>query len=134
MRSDCSSICEWYAMKYINLVFRWLNMTVHNFDKNLRFRSNMIIFNKSQSTTFKRFNKVILHCSANYLTLFDIKMTRLKNLQMINMKMSKSSIAKSDKISIKFIVMIWKDIDEIKISWRKSYDWCFRIWKIKHFE
>ena len=127
MRSNYLSICEWYAMKYINLIFKRLNMTVHNFNKNLRFRLNMIIFDKFQSTTFKRFSKIISHCSTNYLTLFDIKMMRLKNLQMIDIKMSKSSIAKSDKVNIKFIVMIWNDIDEVKIDWRKSYDWCFRI-------
>ena len=93
-------------MKYISLTFKRLKMAVHNFDKNLRSRLNIIIFDRFQSATFKRFNKIFLQFSADYLILSNIKKTRLKNLQVIDIKILKLSIAKSDKINMKFIIIM----------------------------
>ena len=49
-------------------------------------------------------------------------MTRLKNLQIIDMNILKLLIAKSNKVNIKFIIIMWNDTNKIKISWKELYN------------
>ena len=132
--SNKSFVCEWYATKYINFIFKRKNIVVHISNKNFRSRSKMIVFDKFQSIKFNWLNNACFHCVANYVIFSNINMMRFVYLQFIDIMQFQFSSKNENKIKMKSIVIIWNDIDEIKMNCNESYDKCRRVWYIWHFE
>ena len=120
-------VWEWYAIEYINAIFKRMNITVHMFEKNFRSRSKIIVFDKSQSIKFKWSNKTCFHWTTIHVIWFEINIIRLKCLQLQNMTQSKKFFNEIDNVNMKSIVMIWKKIVEISIDCKNSYDLWRRV-------
>ena len=92
-------------MKYNNKISNFLNIAIYSSKRNFRFLSLIIVLKKFQSTTFSRFKKAFFYLLTNYVDLLIIKVTRLKNLQNIDITILKLLI-NINNVNIKFIVII----------------------------
>ncbi len=94
-------------------------------DRNFRFLSDMIIFEISQFCRCDFFNKWIVEFFVIYVNFSEYNIIRFVNLSVID-KTQSISFFVFDSSSTKFIVIIWKRIEEKCMSWKFSHN----LWRL----
>ncbi len=113
--------------------FNFVKSVRHKSNRNFLSLSNMITFEIFQSRRCDSFNKWIAQFLTVYVNFSEINMTRFVNLSIIDKTQSISSLI-FDKLRTKFMMRMWKDIDEECMSWRFLHDLWRLIWICKHWE
>jgi len=80
----------------------------------------MIALNKSQFSSAKQFNNVIVQSFTVIMSQSDIRVIALLNLSVINIIVLYLSDFDNDKIRIKLIVNIWKEQEDVIIDCKTS--------------
>ena len=122
--SDCLSNCRWYAVLIRSLVLRLSKMIFHISERNLESQSKIIIIRISQSVKLR--SRTLTHWVTEYVS-FSVKIvTCLLNLQVMLRAQLYSSFNKS-RVRIKSMVIVWKKISEVLISFSDLFDRCHLI-------
>ena len=111
-----------------------MNIVCHISKKNFRFLFDIMTLKIFQFAMFNQSINVKLHCDVDQIILSNMKITRLLNLHIIDIAILYSLTKIIDNVMIKSIMIVWKSTNDFSIDWNESYDWCFLIWYIKHFE
>jgi len=80
----------------------------------------MIALNKSQFSSTKQFNNVIVQSFTVIMSQSDIRVIALLNLSVINIIVLYLSDFDNDKIRIKLIVNVWKEQEDVIIDCKTS--------------
>lgn len=89
VRSDCPSVCGWYAVKYSRLTPSLKKRLRQSSNKNLRFRSEMITLKSSQSAMSSLCNRASAHFIADHVIFPDTIVTRFENLSVTDFMQSR---------------------------------------------
>ena len=92
-------------MEYKSLIYSRSNSVVYNSDRNLGSRSDRMTFGRPQSPSSSRSSIAIAYSRAFYIVLPGARVTRLLNLQVTDMTLSKPS-TDSGSASTKLIIMV----------------------------
>ena len=119
--SNWSFVWKWYVVTNKKHTSKKRNISIQKSNMNFRSRSKIIVFDTFQSTIFNRFNKFFFHWIVDQIIFFMTTIFRLLNLHVTNMTTSKSS-RNLNKIKMKSIINVWKNINDVNIDCKTSYD------------
>ena len=106
------------------MIFNFSNSAIQNFDKNLKFRSNIMSSGKSQSAVNNRSKKTFVQMRAFQMILLAIIVTFFDVLQ-ITVNTESNFL---NNVIIKFIAIVRKEIVKTVIDINFSYVTYFLIW------
>ena len=122
--SDCLSDCRWYTVLIRSLVLRLSKIIFYILKRNLESQSEIITTKISQSVKLR--SRTLTHWVTKYIS-FSVKIvTHLLNLQMMLRAQLYSSFNKS-KVRIKSMMIVWKEISEVLISFSDLFDKCYLV-------